>query len=88
MGKSTVSWSRWAERAGCCGRGDKGEGTGSLLSAASTRGDLHNTTNTQANTHSGNGEERRTYEIVYIRTIIIVHNRNTFFLLSHISDIN
>jgi len=49
-----VSWSRWAGRAGavsCCGRGDKGEGKGSLLSAASTRGDLHNTKNTQANTH-------------------------------------
>ncbi len=55
VGNSTVSWSRWAGRAGavsCCGRGDKGEGTGSLLSAASTStgdllGDLHNTTNTQ-----------------------------------------
>lgn len=62
MGNS-VSWRRWAGRAGateCCGGGDGEQRTGSLFSAASVMGGLHdkqtctniNGTSTHANTQT------------------------------------
>lgn len=70
VGNSTVSWRRWAGRAGataCCGGGDGEQRTGSLLSAASVMGGLRDK-HTRVQTWTAQANTQRVTRGVHIRT--------------------